>query len=108
MDPDACQIVIDEDSEFCDYSMERYLDMKGLKAKLVKEVKTEGSTETYLSHHFVPMQKQLQTFMIDQVEQTKKHEAYEHCVSNDAIRQRGPMDRPKGYQHHKIVRHDAG
>ena len=45
MYPDACQIVIDEDSELCDYSMERYLDMKGLKAKLMKEVKTEGSAK---------------------------------------------------------------
>ena len=50
MDPDACQILIDEDSELCDYSMERYLDMKGLKAKLMKEVKNEGSTETFLSN----------------------------------------------------------
>ena len=83
MDPDACQIVIDEDSELCDYSMERYLDMKGLEAKLMKEV---NSSEAFLGHHFVTMQKQMQTFMIDQVEQTKKHETYEICLSNDAIR----------------------
>ena len=46
------------------------------------------------------MQKQMQTFMIDQVEQTKKHETYEISLRNDAIRWTA--------QHHKIVRHDAG
>ena len=63
MDPDACQIVIDEDGELWDYSMERYLDMKGLNAKLMKGLKTEGSTEIFLSYHFVAMQKRMQTFI---------------------------------------------
>ena len=31
--------------------------MKGLKAKLMKEVKTVASTEIFLSHHFITMHK---------------------------------------------------
>lgn len=44
---EACQTVVDEDSELCDYSMERYLDLKSLRAKLMKEVKTEPSHDTF-------------------------------------------------------------
>ena len=51
--------------------MDRYLD-KSMKAKLMKEVKPEPSTETFLSHHFVSLQKQMQTFMIDQVKQQRE------------------------------------
>ena len=46
--------------------------MKGLKAKLMKEVKTEACTETFLSHHSVTIQKQMQTSMIDQVKQQRE------------------------------------
>lgn len=69
---EACQTVVDEDSELCDYSMERYLDLKSLRAKLMKEVKTEPSHDTFLSHSFVTLQEQMKTFMIDQVKQQKE------------------------------------
>ena len=71
-DPDACKDVIDDDNDLCEQSMDRYLDMKSMKAKLMKEVKPEPSTETFLSHPFVTLQKQMQTFMIDQVKQQKE------------------------------------
>ena len=68
---DACKEIIDDDSDRCEQSMERYLDLKSLKAKLLKVVKSEPSSEALFTDHFVKMQKQMQTFMRDQVKQQR-------------------------------------
>ena len=63
--------VVEEDSALCEQSMDRYLDMKSIRSKLMKEIKTEPSSETTLSHHLTTMQKEMQLFMIDTIKQQR-------------------------------------
>ena len=73
-EPDVSDEVVEEDSDLCEQSMDsyRYLNMKNIRSKLMKEIKTEPSSETTLSHHLTTMQKEMQLFMIDTIKQQRE------------------------------------